>query len=454
MAPKFRIGFRTVGVWGNILLGCALVLGIFICVEIIAFNHNEAVDLTPGKDYTLSDQAKQILDSLDSAVTMRTFYTTGERKQYATFYEILQTYTPKIEYELIDLERNPGKARMYQATSPGYTIVEYKNRTHVINPPTEETVVNALIRLTGTRQKTFYVLEGHRERKDFEKLKEVLAREHWAVLPAVLSEIADGPLPDNTVLMVAGPESDFSETDIRLFDRYLKKGGKAIVMVEPFVDLPNLYAYLAGYRIGLPDAIIIDHKNKLFGGDYLAPLIPHYANAPITNQIRMPSFFSTARPLEGLTSGPFAGISLMVLATSEAHSWTEADRKDVLNGKIEYQEGIDRPGPLPVAAMATVSKAAGKDRSAGTELVCFGDSDFASDDFFDVMGNQDLILNVSEWLARDYDLISIRQQRLGFPYQFLTNFQGRVLFQVSVIVLPAVFLITGILLAIFRRVRG
>lgn len=451
---KVSRGLRLILLWGNILLPCLLVFGIFIFIEIIGFNHNHAIDLTPEKTYTLSDQAKQVLDSLDDKVLMKTFYTTGDRKQYVTFYEILRAYTSKIEYELIDLERNPGKARMYQATSPGYTVVEYKSRTHIINPPTEETVINALLRLSGTSHKIFYILEGHGEREDIDKLKEVLVRENWTVKTTNLGEMKDSAIPDNAVLMIAGPQNDFTEDEIAIFDRYLKKGGKAVILVEPFVDLANMETLLETYRIKLPQTIIIDHKNKLFGGDYLAPLISHYANAPITNQIRMSSYFSTVRPVDIIKTGPSGGVSVMVIATSETHSWTKASRKDILNGRIDYQEGVDQPGPLPVAVMATVSKSNEKDPATGTELICFGDSDFISDDFFEIMGNQDLFLNAVEWLAREYDLISIRHKRFRYPYHFLSNKQGRVLFQVSVIVMPAIFLVVGIILGVFRRIRG
>lgn len=445
---------RMVFRWVGILVPCCLVLGIFVCLEIIAYNHNHAVDLTPSKTYTLSDQAKKVLDALDGDIFMKTFYTTGDRKQVETFYEILRAYAPRVSYELIDLERNPGKARMYQATSPGFTVVEYKGRMHTINPPTEETVINALLRLAGVSNKVLFILTGHGERKDIGKLERALKRENWTVETRTLPDMAGAAIPKNAVLMIAGPQHDFTEDEITMLDEYLETGGKAVVLVEPFTDLPHLEKLLGRYRINLRDAIIIDHKNKLFGGDYLAPLIPSYANAPVTNQMRMASYFSTARPVGVSRRGPPAGVSVMALATSESHSWAKGKREDILSGNIAFQEGVDPSGPFPVAVMATVTDGAQGGLTAGTEVICFGDSDFISDDFFELMGNADFFLNAIEWLARDYDLISIRHKRFRHPYQFLSNTQGRTLFQVSVILTPAIFLIVAVLIGGYRRVRG
>jgi ABC-type uncharacterized transport system involved in gliding motility auxiliary subunit len=70
------------------------------------------------------------------------------------------------------------------------------------------------------------------------------------------------------------------------------------------------------------------------------------------------------------------------------------------------------------------------------------------------MGNQDLFLNAVEWLARDYTLISIREKQFIYPYQFLSSRQGSILFQVSVILLPLIFLITCVAIFFYRRIRG
>ena len=445
---------RFVLVLARILTPFLLSFGIFVCLEIISFNHNTAFDLTPEKKYTLSDQAKQVLDSLVDTVQLKTFYAPGERKAYEIFYEKLAAYSGKIDYELIDLDRNPGKARMLNASSPGHTIVEYKGKTRIINPPTEETVVNALLRLSGDHQKFFYILKGHGATDDFSVLKDILGHENWQVREVYLSDMADTPHEHNAVLMLAGLENDLSTNETQALKRYLDSGGKAVVLLEPFAKISNLKSFLENMGLVLPEEIIIDQKNKLFGGDYLAPLIPYYAKAPVTSQVSMSSIFSTARPVGIKRAGNPKGPSIVAIASSESHSWAKSNREDVMKGRIEFVEGADRPGPIPVAAMVTMPQGGGKQASKGWELICFGDSDFIKDSFFEIMGNQDFFLNSVEWLARDYDLISIRQKRFRYPYQFLSDRQGNILFHVLVIFLPSLFLLTGITIFFYRRANG
>ena len=88
------------------------------------------------------------------------------------------------------------------------------------------------------------------------------------------------------------------------------------------------------------------------------------------------------------------------------------------------------------------------------ELICIGDSDFVSDSYYNIFANKDLFLNCLEWLAEDRDLISIRPKKIEFPFHFLSAAQGRMLFWVSIVLLPAVFLFISVALFSYKRVRG
>ena len=451
---KISRGLKLFLLYGNIVLSILLILGILTCLEIIGFNHNHAVDFTPEKKYTLSDQAKKVLDSLEDTVSLKTFYRTEEKEGYYVFYEKLAAYSSKIDYQLIDLDRNPGQARMYKANISGYTVVEYKGKTHIINPPTEETVINSILRISSENPKNFYILKGHGKGKDFYKLKDTLTIENWQLKEIDITELKVDAGDHNSVLMVADPEMDLSQTEIGILEKYLNSGGKAVILLEPFVKLPNLTAFLENVGLLLPEGIIIDYKNTLFGGDYLAPLISNYAKAPVTSQVPMSSFFQTARPVEIKRVTNRNGPYVMTIASSEKQSWMKMNREDIMKGDIDFIEGVDKPGPISVAAMVTMPKKADSPDSKTWELICFGDSDFITDNFIEIMGNQDLFLNAVEWLARDYELVSIRQKRYRYPYHFLEHWEGRILFSVPVIVLPLMFLLTAIILFIFRRIRG
>ena len=60
--------------WGGFILAVLLALGFIACFEIIAFNHNVRLDLTPGQIYSLSEQTIKVLKNLEQDVQFTIFY--------------------------------------------------------------------------------------------------------------------------------------------------------------------------------------------------------------------------------------------------------------------------------------------------------------------------------------------------------------------------------------------
>ena len=84
---------------------------------------------------------------------------------------------------------------------------------------------------------------------------------------------------------------------------------------------------------------------------------------------------------------------------------------------LSYTEGEDTPPPVSLAVAiqhAGSESIVGDDPSAdisesgGTRIVVVGDSDFATNLFFDGTGGGDLFLNAVNWLTLEEDLIAIR----------------------------------------------
>ncbi|MFA4916182.1 MAG: Gldg family protein [Syntrophales bacterium] len=451
---KFRLFIRRCLLWGNILLAVLLVLGICTFIEIIGFNHKYVIDLTPEKIFTLSDKTQNILASLDADVNVITFYKMGEREQNAAVLDMFTSASPRIKYLLTDMDRNPGKARVYGAVHSGDTYIEYKGKKKYLPVPQEDLLINAILEMSQDRKKVLFYSRGHGEKDAYSSLEKEIKTENWKVEDLYLAEKEDIPSRDRSVLMIADPEKDFFEHEINMLSRYLLKGGKIILLLEPFIDLPNLKSFLEKYQILLTNDIIIDKENKLLGGDYLAPIIPYLSKTQFTETLRSPLFFSTARSVDIMGDLNFK-LSSQILANSADHSWTKTGKEKIKRGEINFQEKTDRSGPVPVAVWITLNNDKVQDQQSQGELICIGDSDFISDSFWEVMGNKDFFLNTVEWLARDNTLISITRRK-GFDYEYhhLDASQGRFLFWISVVILPAIFLVIGIIIITFRRVRG
>jgi ABC-type uncharacterized transport system involved in gliding motility auxiliary subunit len=84
-------------------------------------------------------------------------------------------------------------------------------------------------------------------------------------------------------------------------------------------------------------------------------------------------------------------------------------------------------------------------------VVVSGNARFATNGFFNLSGNGDLLVASINWLAEDQDLIAIRPKEGPSSPLILTAGQERVVFWVPVLILPGV--IAGYGFAVWRRRR-
>jgi len=443
---------RSLLPWTGFALTVILVLGIAVLVEVIAYRHNQRLDLTPGRDYSLSAQTISVLKHLDRDIAITVFYKGGNRSQHEELLRRFLMYTPHIRYRLLHLDRNPSLARLQGISGYGQTVLESRGQKLVIASPSESNLLNAILKLTSRKNRRIMFSTGHGEQaldREYKKLAQALGLEAWTVEGINLMRQVPPPEP-NSVLVVAGPGRDFLPGELERLGAYLKGGGNLVIMLEPFSRLPGLRRFLAGYGIQVGRDIIIDKKNKLMGRDYLVPLIPYFARGPITSSLRSAAVFPTAGSVT-LPEKPGPGRDASYLAMSSPASWAKGDEKAVREGRVDFQEGLDRKGPIPVAVLVSLGPEKG---GKGRRLVCFGDSDFLRDSFLDILANKDLFLNTVDWLTQQGQLVSIRKRQYSYPYHSMTKQEGTWAFVIFVILLPAIAIFLGITVLAYRKWNG
>jgi ABC-type uncharacterized transport system involved in gliding motility auxiliary subunit len=97
--------------------------------------------------------------------------------------------------------------------------------------------------------------------------------------------------------------------------------------------------------------------------------------------------------------------------------------------------------------------AAGGAATPGIEsrMVLIGDSDFANNAMYGVLGNSDFFLNAIAFLSEDDNLIQIRPRRSSGDSVYITERQGRLVFLVCLILLPLTPIVTGAVVVARRR---
>ncbi len=431
---------------------CTLLIVVFS--YLIFRTYHRRFDLSEGKVYSLSSQTVQVLEALKSEpIHVYAFF--REDQPAKSFLEnLLKEYAYRhhnFRYEFYDPDRMPAKAKQYQIDAYDTIVIEAKGKRGKTKQVTEEAITNVLANLL--RQKTKRIvfdakhggpaINEEKEKTGFGFLRQKLTDSNYEVKESLL--LRDKISKGTDLFVLGGPHVDLLPEELKIIRDYLEQGGRVLFLVDP-VDPgegKNLEQFLLEYGVQLGHDVIVDKLSKLFGADYLIPLITEYKPHAITRGFRLACFFSIARSVKKASKVP-AGLEVEEIAFTGAGSWAETDLKNLGEGKAEFDNKQDQAGPLPV--VVAITKTTGKGRS-----VVIGDSDFATNGFLNLSGNKDFILNVIAWLAGDELAISIRPRSREATPLYLKETDQQFLFYGSVLGLPFSFLMTGTCVFFWRR---
>ncbi|OGS98524.1 MAG: hypothetical protein A3F73_08050 [Gallionellales bacterium RIFCSPLOWO2_12_FULL_59_22] len=444
-----------------------LIIGLIAGMSI---KYKVRVDLTGDSRYTLSAQTIKILKSLKDDIEVVAFYRSDERTRQAMF-DLLSEYSyhsSKFNFRFVDPDRDPTETVKYGITSYRTTVLKHGDQQEVVGTESENKLTNALLKLINKDIKVFYFVGGHGEKRIDSKeesgygyLKEAIERENHQVRDLLLISAEKVP-EDAAVLVVSGPETDYLSGELDKITAFVKKGGRVLFMVDPG-GAPGLANYLGGFGFEIKNDFIIDKLSQVYGANYLTPVVVEYhKNHPVTRDFDLATFFPIARSVhikEDTAKGSYD------LAKTSDKSWA-------VSGKLtredeEFDPARHQRGPLGVVAVTAVevnvgdnlagnnSQAGGGQDSVKTwgKILVAGDSDFVSNKFIKMAGNRDFMLNMLNWLAEENVLISVRKKEPGLTPLMLTAVQGKIVFWLSVVIVPSLLLVAGLGVTARRR-RG
>ncbi|MBW1710680.1 MAG: GldG family protein [Deltaproteobacteria bacterium] len=460
------------------ILSVILVLGIIVIICVLTVRHSARWDLTQNKRFSLAPQTIKVLKNLTEPVKASAFFQENSPGQgrVKNIFEQYAHASAKFKYEMVDPDREPARVKAAKVTRNGTIVVEAAGRNEQIFNLNEEQLTNAIIRLVRTDKKRIYFLAGHGEkdieemgREGYSTVVKTLEDQNYELKKFSLMQVEDAPL-DAVVLVVSGPQKDFFPNELAAIERYLKRGGNVIFMIDP-QTCPELVKFMTRFKVKLGDDIIIDQLSRIYGADYTMPVILQYASHPVTKNFTLASFFPLARSVSVIEEKD-DGVTVASLAQTATNAWGETNFEELRQGKAGFNQDEDLPGPISVSVVGTVKgvrekeKAGDKDEGEGEKkesdekqavpegrFIVFGDSDFVSNSYVNVQGNGDLFFSAISWLADEGDLVSIRPKETKSDPLILSPLQGRIVFWLPVVVLPLIILITGVLVIIRRRGR-
>jgi gliding-associated putative ABC transporter substrate-binding component GldG len=489
-------------------------IGSLICLNVLAVQNFWRADLTHDGVFTLSEASLTTMKDLEDPVTVTAYFTSNlppPFSQNAQFVQdILEEYRAasrgKLAFEFIDPEAaeteedkeikkeikrdvfgramrektsieteletlgvQPVEIRVIEQdqaqTKRAYMglVVRYGEETETIpvvqNTGNLEYILTTAVRnLTRTRVPVLGVVSGHGEltlTENLTRLQMLLDQVYEVRELALKDSIKDGKIDgDYDALLIIGPQTAFSEGELKAIDAFVQEGKSAAFLVDAVrVDLKTLSIEQTDH--GLADLLAsygVELGGQLVADATCAQLSVQRRMGPMMVNMPLPYPFipqlKTLEPESSITrnladvSLPFATpvylsdeakkeggkVKGQILARSTEQSWLEDATQQNLNPQ-RFTQNVSASFTGPYDLMATLegelqspygnapakpAEGAGDDKAQGSRVLVVGSAGIASDDFLQ-QTNAALMLNVVDWMLLDPALLSMRTRGLIDP---------------------------------------
>lgn len=422
-------------------------------------------DWTYGRQHTLSDASRKVLDLLEGKVRILAFVREANelRKPVRDLVERYNAYRPVIEIEFVNPDTDPDRVRELQIRVDGEAVVEYQGRSEKLSEIEETSLTSALQRLETPEKRRMVFLQGHGERSPegreahaFKQFVDEVAKK--GISSGVVNLALAGKIPEDTdVLVIAGPKSTVLSGEMRQIESFVQNGGSLLWLLDPG-DLRGMgsLANLLGFEV-LP-GIVVDASTQALGiDDPTFALVVDYPPQLITQGLQQMTMFPTAAALRNKGEGQFEKEPLLV--TLE-RTWTELGpikekvsfekEKGETHGPLDLGYAITRPTP---AEPGKTSPMGATDRLRDQRIVVVGDGDFLSNNYLGNGGNLELGVRIAQWLTRADSMIQIPKVNVPDRKIDLSSLQSASIAVVFLILLPLILLGTGAWIWYRRRNR-
>jgi len=273
-----RKKIRRLQIGLNVLLQVVLVLFLALMANSIAFKHYKRWDFSRDQKYALSDKTKRFLNTIKGKVRITVFFSpntpiTVDVQNLLT--EFQYAAKGKIDIENIDPERNLSRAKevvdKYKVVSDeSLLVIDYTGRNKTVKASEmadvdqsgmafgegprvtafkgEQAITSAIMDLVEGKKNTLGYVLGHKEpplagNTPISVLKTFIENENIKFQELNLFDVGAIP-PELKAIVVAGPQYDFSDREMKLLRDFWEKQGRILLLVDPAAKTPKLNAFL------------------------------------------------------------------------------------------------------------------------------------------------------------------------------------------------------------------
>ena len=463
-APRIEMGRIKDAMLSGVGLAFALVFA--FSVAYVTSERDHKFDLAYFRTTRPGESTRAIVRSLDQPVEVAVFFPSANevREEVMNYFSDLAKESGQMKLQSYDFDIDPVKAKDLGVSGNGIIVVARGGRKEQLGIPLQIEAARGPLRILDKEvQQRFlmvvkpsrvsFIVQGHGERNyetavetdkrsGIKDLRDILIDQGHDVryLGAADGLAADVP-KDASVLLVLGPQKPFSAEETAAINRWMDKGGKMLMALDPEAGL-DMKDILTPFALKYHPVMLANDQafaRRTHQDNDRANLVTSQfsVHASMTSLQRMggraPVIMPTSGWLEPIKDRPK---EMNVDAPITAHYQTFEDK----NGNFQPDPGEDRRA-WELAAAVTKKDA---------RLFVLTDSDCLSDAVVRFGGNSLLVVDVLRWLLNEEVFGGLIASETDVPISH-TRKQDQFWFYSTVFLAPAVVL--GLGFVVTRRTR-
>ena len=459
-----------------------LIVAVFIAINIGMQNLDlTPIDLTQEKLYTLTDESKEKVKSIDKDVNIY-FVGYSEDDSNLSLAKQYKNVNEKIVAEAVTVDNRPDLAGKYgiESGSTGIIVecgdrykvltsddlVTYDSSTYETISIAEERLTSAIMSVTADEVPKVYFLEGYSDfslSSNMSYLKAYLQNEITEV--ETLNILSTRNIPDDCdTLVITTPSKDFDDIATTAITDYINKGGNILWLnaaIGNAVELPNVNKILALYGVNPFEVGVIretDSSKMMYNSPDL--IMPDLGYSDITEDLYSNGVIFASPTKININEDELENLNVeeTVLASTSENAYF---RNDFKNDSLTATEG-EETGTFTVGAelkktLTEANEETGEEAKTST-LIIYGDNNFVSDykliDDLEYAAvqlayNKDLVLNSLAYLSDREEDITARKSTGTVTYT--ATEQQDTIVRVIIFAVPIVIIIIGLIVWQKRR---
>lgn len=428
-----------------------LLLSLIILLGYLAAQTRLQWDVSQNGRNSLSEASVEILQKLQGPILVTAYATEQHaqlgdiRKIIADFVALYQRVKPDLSLTFIDPVAQPILTQEADVQVNGEMVISFNQRVEHLKVINEQAFSNALMRLARAEDKLIVALSGHGERRldgkanyDLGEFGRHLRTNGFKSQQLNLAIEQDVPV-NASMLLIASPQTDLLPGEVDKLLDYIDRGGNILWLVDQ-ESLRGLLPLTEKLRLTLTPGVVVDPQAEQLKAPITFAMGAVYGQHVITNNFDYITVFPFARQITINENEEWSSVSLVEAAQQ---GWVETGD---LNGAVIFDQADDVAGPISIAVALTRNI---NDREQ--RVVVVGSGHFLANTYLGNGSNLDFGINLVNWLTGDEELIVI-QPRATLDSNLILSESELLMIAVGFLVLlPLLFLVSGILIWWRRR---